>query len=536
MTILFSADVLKFFGRAKYLAAVSYIPLTAGNSLFWMLYTFFFMSILIAKATQWLFIVLITQIVVTIGLNAVLIPHWGVWGALIAVLAGMVAKTAMTAWFGTFHSEFKLPWKHITASLLPVILAVPLGIYSFQDLPVLQSLILKLFFAVVYSFYVFAVFSQYRKNAGRIRSVPVRERGMDNEVMGKTVRLLPPVLPVFRFNDSQLMHRDRIHAAINDGSLRFKPSVCFCGEAEAREIILYDAYGLNLPTVECLKCHTLRSKYFMDEESLNKFYNGEYYIAHMFTYATAAGGMGIDPIQYLGMEEIKGETILKWMDRNYPKWRDHRVRIAEIGCGAGGILNVFRKNGFQTVGCDWSEKYVKIGREQNGLDLRVGGPEVLKGDKYDLIVLSDLVEHLSDPTSFLKGLEEILSEKGIVYLNVPGVFGIGHARFGCNFRQFTKIEHYWCFTLQSIRYLFEKAGFQFISGDQYVRALFSRKRNKGHLYGIPVGYKYLLYLFLITLPLRKRLFVFDFLLVKSSAVINRVLRSVRKTRSKEAMV
>lgn len=337
---------------------------------------------------------------------------------------------------------------------------------------------------------------------------------------GDKIHISTPIEPVFPFSERQLEHRNKIHEAILTGELCFKQSACVCGQTEVREVVTYDAWGFNLPTVECVHCHTLRSEYFMDDESLKKFYKERYYFAHMFTNTTNVLGVGMDPVAYIQEERKKGDGILRWIRSVYPGYKEFKMAV-EIGCGAGGILQTFSALGIRTVGSDWNEEYIKAGCEQTGQDLRVGGIEVLAGEKADLIILSDLVEHLTEPISFLGDINKILSTSGIVYVNVPGVFGINRVRFGCSFRQFTKIEHTWCHTLQSLIYLFDKVGYRYLIGDEGIRALFSNKISISSRHSFPKTYVPVLRSFLHTLPLRKKSAFFDFVWRKIIGILLR---------------
>lgn len=44
--------------------------------------------------------------------------------------------------------------------------------------------------------------------------------------------------------------------------------------------------------------------------------------------------------------------------------------------------------------------------------------------KYDVIVASELIEHLNNPGLFLKGVKQIISENGILLIATPNAYGI----------------------------------------------------------------------------------------------------------------
>jgi 2-polyprenyl-3-methyl-5-hydroxy-6-metoxy-1,4-benzoquinol methylase len=187
--------------------------------------------------------------------------------------------------------------------------------------------------------------------------------------------------------------------------LVFEFSKCFCGESAAREFLAYDAWGLNIPTVICNKCNAIRSKYFMDDNSLTKFYKDGFYYAHMFTQRNSQSGVGIRLDDYFKEEVNKGVSIKSWIEDRVSL--STTKNILEIGCGCGGILGAFSDGKNYCVGIDYNQEYIAYGKSKLKLvELYVGGLDCLEARKFDLVILSDLVEHLNDPITFLKKLKE----------------------------------------------------------------------------------------------------------------------------------
>ena len=48
-----------------------------------------------------------------------------------------------------------------------------------------------------------------------------------------------------------------------------------------------------------------------------------------------------------------------------------------------------------------------------------GGTRVLAENKYDLVVCSEVLEHLEDPEQALKNIKELCNENGFILLSVP---------------------------------------------------------------------------------------------------------------------
>jgi SAM-dependent methyltransferase len=316
------------------------------------------------------------------------------------------------------------------------------------------------------------------------------------------ITLAPPIPPWVPFNAAQLEHRNAIQAALDGGQLVMERSVCFCGQSKGLVLSRHDCWGFAIPTIMCLSCLSLRSKYFFDDASMVKFYRDGFYRAHMFTSQSA--GVGMNEAEYGREEENKGKTIYDWIERNADL---HRVRtVLDVGCGVGGVLASFHARGHLVHGCDFVGEYIDHARRKVPAgDFRVGGLEQFRdGEKFDLVILSDVVEHLRAPLQMLQALQSFLHPRSQVFIIVPGVFGISNFRFHCSFRNFTKIEHTWCHTRRSLTLLMQMAGYELVTGSEAVFALY-RPFSGGKPDFPGASHAILLLAFLASLPIRRAL-------------------------------
>lgn len=96
--------------------------------------------------------------------------------------------------------------------------------------------------------------------------------------------------------------------------------------------------------------------------------------------------------------------------------------ILDIGCGAGGLLQVLGARGYtQAEGLDPDPAAVATARA-HGLAVRAGlaseSPGLYAGIRFDLIVLSHVAEHLRD-LDWLPRLATLLAPGGRLYIEVP---------------------------------------------------------------------------------------------------------------------
>ncbi len=100
-------------------------------------------------------------------------------------------------------------------------------------------------------------------------------------------------------------------------------------------------------------------------------------------------------------------------------------QICEVGCGTGSLLKKLQKNGHKVIGYEPSTPDFEICKKM-GLNVHneFFTPEKLLGmPPHDLIILINMLEHISDPALFLKNLKPCLNnETGYILIRVPNEF------------------------------------------------------------------------------------------------------------------
>ena len=114
---------------------------------------------------------------------------------------------------------------------------------------------------------------------------------------------------------------------------------------------------------------------------------------------------------------------------------------------------------------------MKYGREKHQLDLEVGTLNSVKlTRKPDVIIYSNVLEHLTDPVAELKTIKNILHPEGLLFIEVPGIKNI-HLNYRSDFLLYLQNAHTYHFSLTALKNIFLKTGFDMIYGDEYVRAI-----------------------------------------------------------------
>lgn len=114
-----------------------------------------------------------------------------------------------------------------------------------------------------------------------------------------------------------------------------------------------------------------------------------------------------------------------WRYRNFLRLKPgRRGRLLDVGCGTGSFLLLARASGYQVSGVDSDCEAIEFARREFGLsDTRAMPVEQLisepPAERYDVICLFDVLEHLGDPLEVIRGLGNLLAPGGSLVITVP---------------------------------------------------------------------------------------------------------------------
>jgi len=208
--------------------------------------------------------------------------------------------------------------------------------------------------------------------------------------------------------------------------------------------------GVDLRIVSCLGCGL---KYVNPRDEAGKIFS---------RYAQLEDGL------YLSEEKgrrVAARIILKQISKYKRKGR-----FLDIGCATGFLLDEAKKQGWDAEGVELSEWSVNFAKDKLGLKVFQGHlNEANFPSKYfDVIVLTDVVEHVIDPSGLMEEARRLLKPDGILYISTPDIesllskllkakwWGIQHA-------------HLYYFSRNSLTRLLDVAGFRVIKYSSYVR-------------------------------------------------------------------
>lgn len=178
----------------------------------------------------------------------------------------------------------------------------------------------------------------------------------------------------------------------------------------------------------------------------------DHYYQSLAKYGGPTGtGAGQDPADLRRLEQL-ATRIESWLP-------GPDVRLLDLGCGAGGLLAALAARGYtRAEGLDPDPAAVRAAHS-HGLVVQEGligdAPARYAGQRFDLIVLSHVAEHLRD-LDWLRQLADLLAPGGTLYIEVPDPRG-----YRCDPRPpyyYFDSEHINHFSPRALARLFSAAG------------------------------------------------------------------------------
>jgi len=142
----------------------------------------------------------------------------------------------------------------------------------------------------------------------------------------------------------------------------------------------------------------------------------------------------------------------------------------DVGCNMGMLMRLARKRGWTVTGVEPSPPLAGLAREQLGLEVLncfLHEVPASRDGSFDVVALSDVFEHVSEPLAMLRDAARLLKPDGLLYVKVP------NARFNL-FKQWASrirgrtprhgvwdsYEHVVHYTDETLRRMLRKGGFE----------------------------------------------------------------------------
>ncbi len=99
--------------------------------------------------------------------------------------------------------------------------------------------------------------------------------------------------------------------------------------------------------------------------------------------------------------------------------------ILDIGCGNGVIASQLIEDGFNVYGIDASETGITIANQKHSGRFFVQNishqslPKELSAFAFDVVISTEVIEHVYAPRSYMKLISNVLPDNGVVIISTP---------------------------------------------------------------------------------------------------------------------
>ena len=286
---------------------------------------------------------------------------------------------------------------------------------------------------------------------------------------------------IYPLNELQLAIKKQVQEKIARGIYQFESVPCVICKGNDFELLSEkDRYGLYMPVVICQHCGLIQTNPRMNQDSYNQFYRYE--------YRRLYNGVEVPTEHFFALEYRRGKAIYDYLFKNnILKEFSAQPFVLEVGCSAGGILQYFKKKGCRVKGVDLDEEYVHYGRKTHSLDLSVGTiHDVLLAETPDIIIYADVLEHILSPDVGLVRARQVLSARGVLYVELPGVKNL--LPFYRDFLRLLQNAHTFHFSLTTLVNLLEMSGFGLVAGDETIRSVFRKSEENARVAEVKSDY------------------------------------------------
>lgn len=157
-------------------------------------------------------------------------------------------------------------------------------------------------------------------------------------------------------------------------------------------------------------------------DQLAEHYAKKYYQEGRGSYAVSYSD---EEVRYF---RLRASLVFRQFSRLY---KSHpNASLLDVGCGEGWIMDKFQREGFEVRGIDFSsfaiEKFHPHLRAffQEGNIYEMLNRYFSSGQKYDVVILANVIEHVIDPVELLACLKKLLKSEGMLLIVAPNDFSV----------------------------------------------------------------------------------------------------------------
>lgn len=137
-------------------------------------------------------------------------------------------------------------------------------------------------------------------------------------------------------------------------------------------------------------------------------------------------------------------------------------KIFDVGAATGYFLDIAKSHGWKTFGSELSDYAVNEGRRR-GHDITKGSIiGVTLKEKMDAITLWDVLEHVDDPRGYLRAVNQMLADGGMLAINTVDRSSFWARLLGSRWHLIAPPEHLYYYAPKNLEHLLREIGFEML--------------------------------------------------------------------------
>lgn len=232
----------------------------------------------------------------------------------------------------------------------------------------------------------------------------------------------------------------------------------------------------NFTIYKCDKCGFEFTNPIPKEENIGVYYQTEDYLSHSNNKKSLFNKL------YFIIRGINISDKIRYI-KKYIKLNEN-TKVLDIGCGAGYFLHSLKKYKLNLTGVEPNINAREIAKSDFGIDSYSSLKDISNENKYDLITLWHVLEHVHELDEYLDSIKNLLNKDGKLVIALPMNSSYDCKKYKQYWAAYDVPRHLYHFNPESLKLLLERYDFKLVNQhalifDSFFISLLSEKHKDG---------------------------------------------------------